>query len=68
MVLVAVEVVSDPATIERVDQVVAQWAQDIRYCALFSGAQTGAAVAVSLDGSLHSLADALRAAHDGLTR
>lgn len=68
MVLVAVEIVSDPATIERVDQIAAQWAQDIRYCAMFSGAQTGAAVTVSLDGTLHTIADALRAAHDGLTR
>lgn len=58
--LVAVEVVSDGAV--DVETLAAQWAQEIRFRVLGAGADTGAAVAVLLDGSLHTLSDALRGA------
>lgn len=67
VVLVAVEVMHDPATGERVDLAAQQWAQEIRFRSAFSGAETGAAVAVSIDGTMHTLADALRAASQRTT-
>jgi len=58
--LVAVEVVSDGAV--DVETLAAQWAQEIRFRVLSPGVDTGAAVAVMVDGTMHTLADALRAA------
>ena len=58
--LVAVEIVA-PEGVD-VETVAAQWAQEIRFRVLAPGVDTGAAVAVLLDGSLHTLADALRGA------
>lgn len=66
VVLVAVEVVCDPGAVERVEMVATQWSQDLRFRHIAGLGETTAAVAVSLPGSLHTLADALRAAHDGL--
>ena len=57
--LVAVETVtSDDADAETI---AAQWAQEIRHRVAAHGVETGAAVAVLLDGTMHTLSDALRA-------
>lgn len=58
--LVAVELVtSDDADAETI---AAQWAQEIRHRVAAHGVETGAAVAVLLDGTMHTLSDALRGA------
>lgn len=67
-VLIAIEVTCDAHALEAVETVAVQWAQEMRYRAVGGGAMTANAVQVTLPGTLYSLADALRAAHDGLTR
>jgi hypothetical protein len=67
-VLVAVEVSCDAEALSSLETVAVQWAQEIRYRAVGAGVSTANAVQVTLPGSLYSLADALRAAHEGLTR
>jgi hypothetical protein len=62
--LVAVEIVGGGDA----ETLAAQWAQDVRFRMAAQGIETGAAVAVLLDGTIHDLAGALRAAHDGLTK
>lgn len=67
-VLIAVEVSVDAHALEAVETAAVQWAQEMRYRAVGAGAMTANAVQVTLPGTLYSFADALRAAHDGLTR
>jgi len=66
VVLVAVEVVTEGHD-DDVELRAQQWAQELRFRVVAPGVDTGAAVAVALPGTLHTLADALRVAHDGLT-
>ena len=58
--LVVVEVSSDGVT--DVETIAAQWAQEVRFRIAASGADTGAAVAVLIDGTIRTLSDALRGA------
>lgn len=58
--LVVVEVSSDG--VADVETIAAQWAQEVRFRIAATGADTGAAVAVLLDGTIHTLSDALRGA------
>lgn len=58
--LVIVEVTSDDGV--DVETIAAQWAQEVRFRVASSGVETGAAVAVMLDGTMHTLSDALRGA------
>lgn len=68
VVLVAVEVACDPAALAALETTAVQWAQEVRFRAACAGAEAADAVPVLLEGTLYTFADALRAAHDGLTR
>lgn len=66
VVLVMVECVcADTTTVETAAM---QWAQDVRFRHVAPHAATTTATAVVLDGSLATVADVLRAAHEAVNR